>query len=175
MNALAWLVVSLAASANTDAWLDATLEIVNPRSVGGQTLLTIGDLVGPEARSETAAAGPIRAVCLVRLDPADCAGPGSPCHRFAEGLREVAGSGRVLAVLVAVPSSGREERERARLSPPPEVAVAFDARGVAARVLGLERRGRAAVIFSDGRRVDLDLPWGSEPARPVVRTLAAGL
>ena len=157
-----------------DAWLDATLEISNPAAAGGRRLLTVGDVVGPEAGASTSA-DPIRVVALVRVRPRDCADAHGPCARLSRAVAEGPSLDGALLLYVVVPAAGSEDRARAAVTAfarsAERVAIAFDARGLAAHVLGLERRGDAAVVFADGRRVRTQVGPGIDAVEPLLRAM----
>jgi hypothetical protein len=169
----------LAQPAPRDAWLDATLEILNPAAAEGRRLLTVGQVVGPDAGA-SASDTPVRVVALVRVRPGDCADAGGACARLERGVAEALALDGGLLVLVVVPSAGGEDRARAAVGSwarstgrgsAGRAAIAFDARGLAAHVLELDRRGDAAVVFADGRRVRTRIGSGAEVAEPVLRAM----
>lgn len=159
--------------ASGEAWLDATLEILNPAATDGRRLLTVGEVVGPEA--QPAGGDRVNLVALVRVEPVDCADAEGLCERLIRGVSGVARSTRALVVLVVVPPAGSEDRARALVTPfassQEVVGIAFDARGLAAHVSGLAARGDATVVFADGRRIRTRTGEGDEAAAPLLRAL----
>ncbi len=135
----------------------ATFDIVRPQAAAGHRLLTLGDLVGPAAEPERLGFPEVRAVLMVRVTPEDCLRPEGLCDAIDRELRSL-DPRRVVVVYVVVDPRALERRMRAELTGRVRgTAVALDLRGVAARVVGLEQRGSALAVLSDGRRIAFDL------------------